>query len=125
MPALPVEDVRLRDGFEVPWAQSLENFGTSLAAAMRLPDFDYDSENVYEWGQTLAENGFVEVNISREHGWEDAPGESIPGESIPGESISVILMVSKNAPVEWGEQWMSDYLLPRYVEAVDAIKTIQ
>ena len=115
MASLPIGDVRLRDGFEVPWAQSLENFGTSLAAAMRLPDFDYDSENVYEWGQTLAENGFVEVNTSREHGWEDAPGES----------ISVILMVSKNAPVEWGEQWMSDYLLPRYVETVEAIKTIQ
>ena len=107
MAALAIEDVRLRDGFEVPWAQSLEDFGTALAAAMRLPDFDYDSENVYEWGQTLAENGFVEVNISREHGWEDAPGES----------ISVILMVSKNAPVEWGEQWTSDYLLPRYVRS--------
>ena len=119
MASLPIGDVRLHDGFEVPWTQSLENFGTSLAAAMRLSDFEYDSENVYEWGQTLAENGSVEVNISREHGWEDAPGESIPGES-----ISVILMVSKNAPVEWGEQWMSDCLLPQYVEAVDTIKTM-
>ena len=120
MASLPIGDVRLRDGFKVLWTQALEDFGAALAATMGLSDFEYDSENVYEWGQTLAENGFVEVNISREHGWEDAPGESIPGES-----ISVILMVSKNAPVEWGEQWMSDYLLPQYARAVETIKTIQ
>ena len=120
MPSLPIEDVRWRDGFEVPWPQSLEDFGAALAAGMRLPDFEYDSENVYEWGQTLAENGLVEVNISREHGWEDAPGEDAPGES-----ISVTLMVSKNAPVEWDEQWVNDYLLPHYKQAVDAFKTMQ
>ena len=84
----------------VPWSQPFEEFGTALATALDLPEFEYDAENVYEWGQTLAENGLVEVNISREHGWLDAP-------------------------IEWGKQWMSDYLLSQYVEAVDAIKTMQ
>ena len=119
MASLPIEDVRLRDGFEVLWTQTLEDFGAALASTLGLLDFEYDSENVYEWGQTLAENGLVEVNISREHGWLDAPDENAPGEN-----ISVILMVSKNAPIKWDEQWMSDYLLPQYVYAVDAFKTM-
>ena len=120
MPSLPIENVRLLDGFEVPWTRTLEDFGAALASTMNLLAFEYDSENVYEWGQTLAENGLVEVNISREHGWEDAPGKDAPGEN-----ISVTLEVSKDAPVEWDRQWMSDYLLPQYVQAVDAFKTMQ
>ena len=118
MASLPIGDVRLRDSFKVPWTQALEDFGTALVATMGLSDFEYDAENVYEWEQTLAENGLVEVNISREHGGFFAP-------PAPGKSISIVLMVSKNAPVEWNEQWMADYLLPGYVEAVEAIKTIQ
>ena len=120
MASLPIEHIRMRDGFEVPWTQTLEDFGAVLASTIGLPEFEYDSENVCEWGQTLAENGLVEVNISREHGWLDAPDENAPGEN-----ISITLMVSKNAPIEWGKQWMSDYLLSQYVEAVDAIKTMQ
>ena len=108
MASLPRENVRLLRGCqEIEWPHSLEEFGTQLASAMNLPPFEYDGENVYEWGQTLTENNHIEVNISRKHGDDDPP---------PG-PISVILLVSGDAPVEWDEQWLSEHLLPQYTRA--------
>jgi len=78
---------------------------------MNLPPFEYDGENVYEWGQTLTGNDYVEVNITRKHGGFDPP---------PG-PISVILLVSGDAPSEWNEQWLTEHLLPQYTKATLAI----
>jgi len=110
MPSLPDENVRLLTGLEPKWSwpQSLEEFGTQLCRLMDLPDFDYDGENVYEWGQTLTLNDLVEVNISRKHGGFHPP---------PG-PISVIFQVSKDAPIEWDAEWIAEHLLPQFTQAV-------
>lgn len=76
--------------------------------AMDLPTVEYDCENVYEWGQTLTGNNYIEVNISRKHGAFQPP---------PG-PVSIILLVSGDAPVEWDEQWLMEHLLPQYAKAV-------
>lgn len=95
MASLAPQDVRLICGCpEVEWSRPLEDFGTQLALAMDLPAFQHDCENVYEWGQTLTGNNHIEVNISRKHGAFDPP---------PG-AISVILLVSGDADIEWNEQ---------------------
>ena len=78
---------------------------------MRLTSFDYDAENVYEWGQALTKDGHIEVNISRRHGY-------VPPAS---DFISVNLLVSKDAPPEWDEQWVAQHLLPQYAEAIALI----
>jgi len=112
MASLPPENVRLLRGCqEIEWSHSLEDFGTQLASALDLPPFEYDGENVYEWGQTLTGNDYVEVNITRKHGGFDPP---------PG-PISVILLVSGDAPSEWNEQWLTEHLLPQYTKATLAI----
>ena len=112
MASLAHENIRLLCGIQgVEWPHSLEDFGARLAAAMSLPAFEYDGENVYEWGQALTESGHVEVNISRKHGGFNPP---------PG-PISVTLLLSGDAPVEWDEEWLTEHLLPQYTEASVAI----
>lgn len=108
MASLARDTIRLRSGCpEIEWAHSLEDFGTQLALALNLSAFEYDSENVYEWGQALTGDSYIEVNISRKHGAFQPP---------PG-SVSIILLVSNNAPVDWNEQWLIEHLLPQYAKA--------
>ena len=108
MASLDRENIRLLRGCsEIAWLHSLEEFGTQLALIMDLPAFEYDGENVYEWGQTLTANDCIEVNITRRHG----------GFNPPPSPISVILLVSHDAPEEWNEQWLTEHLLPQYAKA--------
>ena len=44
---------------------------------MNLAAFDYDAENVYEWGQALTKDGHLEINISRRHGYVPPASEHI------------------------------------------------
>ena len=114
MASLPRDNIRLTCGCqEVEWSHPLEDFGTQLALVTDLPAFEYDCENVYEWGQTLIGNNQIEVNISRKHGAFNPP---------PG-AISVILLVSGNAPIEWDEQWLTEHLLPQYTKIIRDIMT--
>jgi len=108
MASLIPESVRSHTGFgDIGWPHSLEDFGEKLAQAMDLAPFEYDAENVYEWGQTLTANNQIEVNITRKHGGFHPP---------PG-PISVILCVSRNALSEWTDEWVTENLLPHYVRA--------
>lgn len=100
--------VRLRDGFETDWAFSLEQFCEQLAEKLNLPAFEYDDENVYEWGFVQIEYGFIEVNISRPHN----------GRNPPFDALAVLLLVSEKAPVEWNADWLAENLMPQYAQAI-------
>ena len=108
MASLFPEGGRLHTGFgDIEWPHSLEDFGEHLAQVMDLAPFEHDAENVYEWGQTLTASSQIEVNITRKHGGFHPP---------PG-PISVILVVSRDAPAEWTDEWVTEHLLPHYAKA--------
>lgn len=83
---------------------------------MELPPFEFDCENMTEWGSIETEGGLLGVNVSRPyergtlHEWDP---------SVPmGCNFGISLVVSKEAPESWTHQWAAAELVPRYAQEI-------
>jgi hypothetical protein len=100
---------RAREYLWVVAPLDLEVFCNQFRAALQLPAFHFDAENVWEWGLTRIENGYVEVNISRKHSH---------GESLLEEPIHVLLLVDNSAPVNYDRDWLIENLVVTYGQTI-------
>lgn len=87
----------------------LHVFCNQLSTELKLPTFKFDAENVYEWGITKIEQGYVELNISRKHN---------RGEPLPNEPVHILFLVEHTAPISYDSQWVVDNLIPDYGQAI-------
>lgn len=88
---------------------TLETFCNQLRTSLQLPAFEFDSENVWEWGLTKIENGFVEVNISRKHNG---------GEPLFEEPLTILLLVEDNALAKYDRDWVISHLVPEFGQVI-------
>jgi hypothetical protein len=100
---------RAREYLWVVAPLDLEVFCNQFRAALQLPAFHFDAEDVWEWGLTRIENGYVEVNISRKHRH---------GESLLEEPIHVLLLVDNSAPVNYDREWLIENLVVTYGQTI-------
>jgi len=100
---------RVREYLWVTAPIELETFCSRLSSESELPTFDFDAENVYEWGLTKIEKGCVEVNISRKHK---------NGESLFNEPIHVLLLVENTSPISYDSEWVTRNLVPVYGQTI-------
>ena len=87
----------------------LDVFCNQLADQLRLPSFNFDAENVYEWGLTKIEQGWVEINISRKHN---------PGDPDFEEPFHILFLVENTAPAKYDNSWVVDNLVRIYGQAI-------
>ncbi|HZH17925.1 MAG TPA: hypothetical protein VE057_26470 [Archangium sp.] len=57
----------LREALWLTAPLTLEVLCEALQEALNVPPFEFDAENVYEWGISFVERGTVELNVSRKH----------------------------------------------------------
>ncbi len=96
---------RVRESLWVTAPLTLETFCNQLRTLLQLPAFEFDGENVWEWGLTKIENGFIEVNISRKLNW---------GKLLFEEPLIILLLVEDNAPAKYDRDWMISHLVPEF-----------
>lgn len=101
---------RAREYLWVITPLDLEVFCNQLSVALHLPAFRLDAENVWEWGLTRIENGYVEINISRKH----YHGQPL----IEEEPIMVLLLVADNAPAKYDRDWLMKTLVETYGQVI-------
>jgi hypothetical protein len=79
-----------------------------IAQSMQLPDFELDSENLYEWAESASTDDAWHINLSRKHR-AGAPLVDVPFHvQLKGNPPSVPLMARRLAhalscTVHWGE----------------------
>ncbi len=100
---------RAREYLWVVTQLDLEIFCNQFRIILRLPAFDFDWENVWQWGLTKIENGYVEINISRKHKH---------GEPLIEEPIMVLLLVDSTAPVNYDKEWLMENLILVYGQTI-------
>jgi hypothetical protein len=85
----------------------LDDLCRNLEAPLLLAPFEYDAENVFEWGEAKALDGRWEIDVSRKHD-DGAPLPEEPyhvmlkGEHPGMEHIARTLARVAKAPVHWG-----------------------
>ncbi len=100
---------RVREKLWVTAPIELETFCNQLSSELELPAFNFDAENIYEWGITKIEHGHLEVNISRKHHH---------GEILFNEPIHILLLVENTAPLSYDSEWVRKNLVPVYGQAI-------
>jgi hypothetical protein len=100
---------RVREYVWVVAPLAIEVFCNQLRAALQLPAFRFDAENVWEWGLTRIENSYVEINISRKHRH---------GEPLLDEPIMILLLVDNAAPVTYDKDWIIENLVGTYGQTI-------
>ena len=100
---------RVREYLWVTASIPLEILCDRLGSTLLLPSFNFDAENVWEWGLTKIEQGHLEVNISRKHK---------SGKPLLNEPIHVLLLVENTAPVSYDSEWVTRNLVPVYGQAI-------
>jgi hypothetical protein len=73
----------------------LEKLCNLLQQPLKLNEFDLDFENVYEWGEALAQDGAWKINISR---------KSYCGEVLPDETYHILLAGNPPDPDKIAQQ---------------------
>lgn len=106
---MPQFSYRVRQHLWVTVSSDLEIFCNQLGRELKLPPFEFDAENVFEWGIIKIENGFIEVNISRKHK---------RGETLLNEPIHILLFVENSAPISYDDDWVIQNLVPVYGQAI-------
>src|ERR1043165_2748609 len=106
---MPQVSYRVREYLWVTASSNLEDFCNQLGSNLSLPTFDFDAENVWEWGLTKIEQWHLEVNISRKHK---------SGEPLLNEPIHVLLLVENTAPINYDSDWVTRNLVPMYGQAI-------
>jgi hypothetical protein len=100
---------RAREYLWVITPLDLEMFCNQLRDELQLPAFNFDWENVWQWGLTKIENGCVEINISRKHNH---------GKPLVEEPIMVLLLVENTAPTNYNKSWLMKNLVLTYGQII-------
>jgi hypothetical protein len=106
---MPQVSYRVHEYLWVTVPITLEAFCNQLGNDLQLPAFDFDYENVWEWGLTKIEQWHLEVNISRKHQG---------GGPLLNEPIHILLLVENTAPISYDSEWVKRNLVPVYGQAV-------
>ncbi len=100
---------RVREYLWVTAPIELEIFCNQLGNDLQLPAFRFDCENVYEWGLTKIEHGYLEINISRKHN---------KGTPLFNEPICVLFLVENIAPISYDKAWVMRNFIQVYGQAI-------
>src|SRR5512138_921385 len=86
---------------------NLQDFCTRLQTALGLPEFNFDGENLTEWGSV--EVGYVEYNVSRPYdpGMLQKWDQTLP----PGCNFGISLIVYREHPRAGDQQWSFNKLV--------------
>lgn len=99
----------VREYLWVTAPMALETFCDQFSSELLLPAFNFDYENVWEWGLTKVEQGYLEVNISRKHK---------SSEPLLNEPMHILLLVEHTAPINYDGEWVMRNLVPIYGQAI-------
>ena len=106
---MPQVSYRVRESLWVTVPITLEAFCNQLVDVLQLPTFNFDCENLWEWGLTKIERGYLEVNIARKHN---------KGEPLLKEPFHILLLVENTAPASYDSEWVIRNLVPVYGQAI-------
>jgi hypothetical protein len=99
----------VREYLWVTTSLTLEEFGDQLSNALQWSEFDFDYENVWEWGITKIEDNYIKVNISRKHH---------RGEPLLEEPLTVLFLVRNDGLPKYNKNWIRANLFPKFGQTI-------